>query len=109
MTGRASRDWLGHPTDPLMPTKHVIARDLAAALLSGTWSPEDLVRRGAQACGRRERWLRPLIRRLFAAFGGGGGGPPGPPAAFIYSAPRVHPGRGGHRAGRAVPPPRALL
>src|SRR5262249_59912137 len=70
MTGRASRDWLGHPTDPLMPTKHVVGGDLAAALLSGAWSPEDLLRRGAQACGRRERWLRPLIRRLSAAFDG---------------------------------------
>jgi hypothetical protein len=70
-----------------MPTKLVIARDLAAALLSGTWSPEDLVRRGAQACGRRERWLRPLIRRLFAAFGGAGRRTRDALASFINADP----------------------
>jgi RNA-directed DNA polymerase len=52
-----------------MSTKHLFARNLAAVFLSGTWSPEDLHQRGAQACGRRERWLGPLVRRLVEAFG----------------------------------------
>jgi hypothetical protein len=51
-----------------MSTKRHFARNLAAAFLSGTWSAEELRRRGALACGRRERWLGPLIRRLLAAF-----------------------------------------
>ena len=56
-----------------MPTKHTIARNLAVVFLSGMWSPEELLRRGAVACGRRERWLRPLIRRIVAAFDGPAG------------------------------------
>jgi hypothetical protein len=44
------------------------ARNLAAAFLSGPWSAEGLVERGAVACGRPERWLRFLARRVLAAF-----------------------------------------
>jgi hypothetical protein len=36
------------------------ANNLAAAFLAGSWSLSGLVNRGAQASGRRERWLRPL-------------------------------------------------
>src|SRR5205807_3680086 len=61
---------VGTPRRFLMSTKHVIARNLAAAFLSGPWSPGEMLRRGGQTCGRRERWLRPLIRRLLAAFDG---------------------------------------
>jgi RNA-directed DNA polymerase len=53
-----------------MSTKHLVARDLAAAFLAGNWSPEELLCRGALACGRRERWLRPLIRRVITSFDG---------------------------------------
>lgn len=53
-----------------MPTKRLIASNLAVAFLSGMWSPEELLQRGALACSRQERWLRPLIRRLFACFSG---------------------------------------
>jgi hypothetical protein len=42
--------------------------NLAAALLSGAWSLAVLAERGALACGKRERWLRPLVRRVLAAF-----------------------------------------
>jgi hypothetical protein len=51
-----------------MSTIGVVARNLAAAFLAGTWSLDSLVRRGSRACGRRERWLRPLARRVLAAF-----------------------------------------
>ena len=42
---------------------------LAEALVAGPWQVEDLVDRGGRALGRRGRWLRPLARRLVAAFG----------------------------------------
>jgi hypothetical protein len=46
------------------------ARGLAAAFVAGRWSMEEIVDRGALALGRRPRWLRPLARRLLAAFDG---------------------------------------
>jgi hypothetical protein len=52
-----------------MSAKLLVARNLAAAFLAGVWSLEGLVRRGALACGLRERRLRPLARRVLAAFG----------------------------------------
>jgi hypothetical protein len=51
-----------------MSSKQVIARNLAAAFLTGPWSLDGLVRQGALACGKRERWLPPLARRVLAAF-----------------------------------------
>jgi hypothetical protein len=51
-----------------MSAKLPLARNLAAAFLAGAWSLDGLVRRGSRACGRRERWLRPLARRVLAAF-----------------------------------------
>src|SRR5262249_62420754 len=66
--------WDTPPT--FMSTKTKIARNLAAAFLAGAWSLDGLVRRGALACGRRERWLRPLARRELAAVAR----PPGRPA-----------------------------
>jgi RNA-directed DNA polymerase len=55
------------PRRSLMATNHFIARNLAAAFLSGTWSPRALVARGAKAFGGRQRWLPSLVRRIFAA------------------------------------------
>jgi RNA-directed DNA polymerase len=49
-----------------MSNSHLIAENLAAALLSGPWELEGLVARAAEACGRKARWLRPLVRRLLA-------------------------------------------
>jgi hypothetical protein len=46
------------------------ARNLAAAFLSGPWSLEGLVAQGALACGRRERWLKTLARRVLKAYPG---------------------------------------
>ncbi len=51
-----------------MSAKLSVARNLAAAILAGTWALDGLVRRATRACGRRERWLRPLARRVLAAF-----------------------------------------
>ena len=36
--------------------------------MKGPWHLEALVARGARAFGRRARWIRPLVRRLLAAF-----------------------------------------
>jgi hypothetical protein len=48
--------------------KHSLARNLAAAFLSGPWTREGLVERGALACGKRMRWLVLLAGRVLAAF-----------------------------------------
>ncbi len=45
-------------------TRLYIARNLAAAFLSGAGSLDAVLRRGALAWGRKERWLRPLVRRV---------------------------------------------
>src|SRR5262249_41296784 len=50
-----------------------VVRNLAAAFLSGTWTRAELAARGAQAMGRRERWLSSLARRVLATY-------PNPPA-----------------------------
>jgi RNA-directed DNA polymerase len=46
----------------------LIARALAQAFLSGPWELDKLVERGGQVLDRRRRWLRPLSRRVLAAF-----------------------------------------
>ena len=51
-----------------MPGKHDIAQNLAAALLSGTWSRWPLLRRGALATSPRQRWLGRLIKELLVVF-----------------------------------------
>jgi hypothetical protein len=64
--------WTSLVGAPPLPTTSLkrTARGLAAALVAGRWSLEEIVARGAQALGRRPRWLRPLAKRLLAAFGG---------------------------------------
>jgi hypothetical protein len=51
-----------------MTKPNFLDRNLTAAFLAGPWELEGLVRRGAEALGRRHRWLRPLARRVLAAF-----------------------------------------
>jgi hypothetical protein len=51
-----------------MSAKAILAHNLAAAFLAGPWSLTGLVRQGVLACGRRQRWLRPMARRVLAAF-----------------------------------------
>jgi hypothetical protein len=51
-----------------MSARSQAARNLAAAFRAGSWSLDGLYDRGDQACGRRERWLRSLSRRVFTAF-----------------------------------------
>src|SRR5262249_27730024 len=46
----------------------LLARGLADAFVAGPWTVDELVERGGRALGRRWRWLRPLVRRLRAAF-----------------------------------------
>lgn len=46
-----------------------LARHLAAAFVCGQWQLEELVERGADACGRRWRWLRPLAQRMLLTLG----------------------------------------
>jgi RNA-directed DNA polymerase len=79
----AGRDWLvrtpppsHHPqrTPPLRP----VALGLADVFVAGPWREDDLVARGGRVLGRRPRWLRPLVRRVLAAFVGSR-----PPAARV--------------------------
>ena len=51
-----------------MSAKQAIARNLAAAFLGGAWSKAAILRRATLACGHKEPWLRPLIRRACSAF-----------------------------------------
>lgn len=48
-----------------------IARRLATAFTAGTFDVEGLVEQGSRLFGRRWRWLRPLARRLHAAYPNG--------------------------------------
>ena len=48
-----------------------LAGSLARSFLSGPWEREELVSRGAEALGRRRRWLGPLAGRVLAAFPAG--------------------------------------
>jgi RNA-directed DNA polymerase len=45
-----------------------MARALAEAFVTGPWLLDDLVERGTRVLRRRDRWLRPLVRRLLASF-----------------------------------------
>src|SRR5205814_73953 len=65
----AGRDWLERPPLSSHGSLKSVARGLAEALVVGPWREDDLVERGAAALGWR--WLRPLTRRLAAAFDSG--------------------------------------
>src|SRR5712692_9794590 len=61
----------GWDTPPFSKTmKHSFACNLAAAFLAGSWSLDGLLERGSLACGKRPRWLEPLVRRVLTAFPG---------------------------------------
>src|SRR5262245_56092161 len=47
-----------------MANRDVIARNLAAAFLSGAWSARSMRKRGATALGNSPDWLPPLVRRV---------------------------------------------
>jgi RNA-directed DNA polymerase len=52
-----------------MPTeKHRFTRNLAAALLSGEWRAKVMSTAAAAACGKRHRWIWPLVRRVLRRF-----------------------------------------
>ncbi len=52
-----------------MPTeKHRFTRNLAAALLSGDWRAGAMSTAAAAACGKRHRWIWPLVRRVICRF-----------------------------------------
>ena len=46
----------------------VLIRGLAEAFMAGPWDLDGLVDRGGRVLGRQYRWLRPLARRVLAAF-----------------------------------------
>ncbi len=48
-----------------------IINGLAEAFLAGAWDAEGLTERGGRVLRRRYRWLRPLVRRVMAAFPAG--------------------------------------
>lgn len=52
-----------------MSTKQTIAHNLASAFLAGEWTSESMTKRGAEACGRKYRWLASLVRRVLDWFG----------------------------------------
>lgn len=51
-----------------MSARTFFAHNLASAFLAGAWSADALARRGSEACGQRQRWLRPLVRRVLIHF-----------------------------------------
>ncbi len=52
-----------------MATQRFVADYLASAFVCGRWECDDLVDRGADALGRRWRWLRPLAQRALHTLG----------------------------------------
>ena len=52
-----------------MSTHKHTAQALAAALLAGQLEADEMVERASQLFAKRYRWLRPLARRVEAAFG----------------------------------------
>jgi hypothetical protein len=67
-----------------MPRSIPISQRLASAFLGAPWCLDGLVGRASELLGRRPRWLRPLARRVLAAFGEGPSRPDQPTlAAFL--------------------------
>ncbi len=52
-----------------MKREHLVAHSLAHALLSGVCDTEGFVQRATWLLGRKHRWLTPLCKRVFRAFG----------------------------------------
>jgi hypothetical protein len=57
-----------------MSAKHFFAHNLAAAFLAGPWTRAGLIERGKLACGKSDRWMSLLARRVLAAHGEGPAG-----------------------------------
>ncbi len=53
-----------------MSAKRTAARNLAAAFLTGRWTRKGLVKRGAEACGTCDQWLKSLVQSVCTTFGG---------------------------------------
>jgi len=51
-----------------MSTRLRVVHNLSAAFLAGEWTLAGLVQRGGLACGKRERWIRALARRVLKEF-----------------------------------------
>src|SRR5262249_30816288 len=51
-------------------------RNLAAALLAGEWRTTAMQDRALRACGKRMKWLRPLVNRVLAEYPHPPGGDP---------------------------------
>jgi hypothetical protein len=81
-----------------------VARNLAAAALSGAWSVPALMRRMVQALGHRERWLRALAQHIVAAYAADAPRPsPSALEAFIRA------DYGYQRADATLTPPRRFF
>ena len=52
-----------------MKREHLVAQALADAMLAGSCEVEGFIERGAWLLGRKHRWLAPLSKRVFHAFG----------------------------------------
>lgn len=52
-----------------MKRKHLVAQSLADAMLAGSCEVEGFIERGARLLGRKHRWLAPMCKRVFRAFG----------------------------------------
>src|SRR5271169_701243 len=53
----------------LMNREHLVAQSLADAMLAGSCETEGFIERAAWLLGRKHRWLAPLCKRVFRAFG----------------------------------------
>jgi RNA-directed DNA polymerase len=52
-----------------MKREHLVAQSLADAMLAGSCEVEGFIERAAWMLGRKHRWLAPLCKRVFRAFG----------------------------------------
>jgi RNA-directed DNA polymerase len=52
-----------------MKREHLVAQSLADAMLAGSCEVEGFIDRAAWLLGRKHRWLAPLCKRVFRAFG----------------------------------------
>lgn len=59
---------MGWDAPPFSMSSTFFLRNLARAFLAGDWSSEGLLERGREACGGAAPRLRPVVRRVLAAF-----------------------------------------